>query len=59
MALAMPSVMVVDEFGFRTRMRRFRLRKRISDMMWGLGIAVQLKMGIQLYFGEVRNYFCL
>lgn len=31
--MAMPSVMVVDEFGFRTRIRRFRLRKRSSDMM--------------------------
>jgi len=33
MALAMPSVMVVEQFGFRTRMRRFRLRKLISDIV--------------------------
>lgn len=31
--MAMPSVMIVEEFGFRTRMRRFRRRKRSSDMI--------------------------
>jgi hypothetical protein len=56
MALAMPSVMVVDEFGFRTRIRRFRLRKRSSDMIMDPnGNLNNTKM--QSYIGKVLELF--
>jgi hypothetical protein len=52
----MPSVMVVDEFGFRTRIRRFRLRKRSSDMMKNSNCSLN-NTKMQFYIGEVLELF--